>query len=964
MIIIGISGASCSGKSSLASRLQEYYGNNNCAIISVDSYYRDRSDLTLDERRKHNYDAPDALETPLLVEHLRMLSDGKAVDVPIFDFNASARSIQTRSLDPHDIVIVEGLFVLAPGDLLSLCNVKLFVDADLDLCLARRIQKDVCNRARAIDQVINQFVNTVRPMFFRYVLPTKMHADLIVTNNQSYFNQDIAPILGFIQQATGSVATSVYMRDANLLNPSFNLLDSLNDGYGTLFVVSGPSGAGKSSILRAALESKAVSLKHIVAYTTRTKRASEKNGEDYIFVAHDYFSHIISSQTPLLEYVQVFGNDYWIPLQQVDKCLSFGQSCIVDLTPEALRQVKQRLSGVHIVSIFICPPSMTSLVERTVARDNAVSVDSKRYKYSLQMLVNASYAGYDYIIINDKTKESAVYDLCAILTASDLRTVSQLKNNAMLFERFKMYAHLETVKKEVAGLIPNIDDVQLEKMSGLSNTSYKLTYSGGVSYLRVPRSRDGLYQISYVHEKKNMVVASGLDLYPAATYFNTDSGVYIAPFLDGYSLMTPKLFKESQEMLSEAISLIRRLHESCDLLQNDFDPKRCSEDALRYLVSKNVVLPGDMTRITVVCHRIADLLALTAQKKVACHNDVSPYNFLKKTNAPMILVDWEHSGRNDLYWDLAKLALESGLNEDQECFVLMDYFRVEDLEDVHYARLGLHKVLVEFWLAVWSKLQIGINNDAVDAGLFERMFIVHLDNCRKLIGSDSLQKRLRVVVRQIPGNYPVQRTLFSRNYYDLLAHDDLVMHLPSEVQNIGRRLSRFEYGESQQYAPCFFAPQESSAHIEQKLVIIKPDAVATGNCGAIIQEIERYDDLRIIKLQMISIDLALAAKLYRHAVGTEIYYDVLDLMTSGPVVVMVLAGVNLAQQATKLKQDLRSRFRTDAKYNVIHCSDTVDASYEIALFFGPGGGLVQEKSSMVIAALEQEELSPDLDCVP
>lgn len=177
--ILGIAGGSGSGKSTLTDNLLSLCGNN-IAVVCYDYYYRCNDGIPLERRIKINYDHPDSLETELLIEHVRQLRDGKAVDVPQYDFAVHNRKAETLHIEPKPVVIVEGILTFANDELCSLFDMKAFVEADDDYRFARRIIRDVRDRGRHIDDIVSQYAGTVRPMYLKYVEPTRKKADIIV----------------------------------------------------------------------------------------------------------------------------------------------------------------------------------------------------------------------------------------------------------------------------------------------------------------------------------------------------------------------------------------------------------------------------------------------------------------------------------------------------------------------------------------------------------------------------------------------------------------------------------------------------------------------------------------------------------------------------------------------------------------------------------------------------------------
>ncbi len=177
-LIIGVAGGSGSGKTTIAEALTEAI--DGVAYIKHDAYYRHRSDLSFEARSRLNYDHPDSLETPLLVEHLEQLRKGLPFEQPVYDFAEHLRSDTCVVVAPAPVVIVEGILVLAETSLRSLMDLKVFVDTDSDLRLARRLERDIRERGRTPESVLTQYLATVRPMHNDFVEPSKRHADIII----------------------------------------------------------------------------------------------------------------------------------------------------------------------------------------------------------------------------------------------------------------------------------------------------------------------------------------------------------------------------------------------------------------------------------------------------------------------------------------------------------------------------------------------------------------------------------------------------------------------------------------------------------------------------------------------------------------------------------------------------------------------------------------------------------------
>ena len=179
-IIIGIAGGTGSGKTTLTRRLRDHFGANEVSVINHDSYYKRHDELPYSERCKLNYDHPDSFDTGLLVEHLHELLAGRCVEVPVYDYSVHNRSDRTVRVCPAPVIIVEGILIFASPELCDMMDLKVFVDTDADVRILRRIVRDVKDRGRTLDSVVNQYLTTVKPMHDLYVEPSKRMADIVV----------------------------------------------------------------------------------------------------------------------------------------------------------------------------------------------------------------------------------------------------------------------------------------------------------------------------------------------------------------------------------------------------------------------------------------------------------------------------------------------------------------------------------------------------------------------------------------------------------------------------------------------------------------------------------------------------------------------------------------------------------------------------------------------------------------
>jgi uridine kinase len=179
-IIIGIAGGTGSGKTTVARAIYNRVGNDRIEWISHDAYYRDFASLSHEERARINFDHPDSLESELMVQHIDQLISGKTVEVPLYDFTTHGRKTETQRVEPRRVIIVEGILVLAEPEIRKRIDIKLFVDTPPDIRFVRRLVRDIKSRGRSLESVVQQYLETVRPMHEEFVEPSKRYADLII----------------------------------------------------------------------------------------------------------------------------------------------------------------------------------------------------------------------------------------------------------------------------------------------------------------------------------------------------------------------------------------------------------------------------------------------------------------------------------------------------------------------------------------------------------------------------------------------------------------------------------------------------------------------------------------------------------------------------------------------------------------------------------------------------------------
>lgn len=202
-LVIGVAGGTGSGKSTVAHRVAEALGRSAVAFLDMDAYYRNFTHLALAERRHVNWDHPDAFDLELLLDHLRRLMSGEAVEKPVYDFVTHARSERTVRVAPAAVIVVDGILLFVDARVRALCDVKVYVDADADIRLVRRVRRDMRLRGRPLDEILDQYLSTVRPMHLEFVEPSKRYADVIVPRG-GHNDVAIEMIVAKIQRRLGA----------------------------------------------------------------------------------------------------------------------------------------------------------------------------------------------------------------------------------------------------------------------------------------------------------------------------------------------------------------------------------------------------------------------------------------------------------------------------------------------------------------------------------------------------------------------------------------------------------------------------------------------------------------------------------------------------------------------------------------------------------------------------------------
>lgn len=185
MITIGVYGGTGSGKTTIVSKIISEFPTNEIQVISQDSYYKDTSHLTFEERCALNFDHPDAIDFPLLYQHVNSLKNGENIEQPVYSFETHNRTKETVTVVPKKILIIEGILILNYPKLRSLFDLKIFIDADSDMRMERRVSRDISERGRTPEEVLNRYLNTLKPMHKQFIEPMKVHADITLENHQN-----------------------------------------------------------------------------------------------------------------------------------------------------------------------------------------------------------------------------------------------------------------------------------------------------------------------------------------------------------------------------------------------------------------------------------------------------------------------------------------------------------------------------------------------------------------------------------------------------------------------------------------------------------------------------------------------------------------------------------------------------------------------------------------------------------
>lgn len=185
-LLIIVAGGTASGKSTVVEKIHQRLKSKDVQVIKFDDYYKDLSNLTMEERTKVNFDHPDSLDNDLMYEQLKSLLDGNTIEKPLYDFKTHTRKSETELIKPSKVVIVEGILSLYDKRIRDLANIRIFVESDDDIRFIRRLKRDMNERGRTLDSVIDQYLTTVKPMYYEFIKPTKRYADIIIPNDKDH----------------------------------------------------------------------------------------------------------------------------------------------------------------------------------------------------------------------------------------------------------------------------------------------------------------------------------------------------------------------------------------------------------------------------------------------------------------------------------------------------------------------------------------------------------------------------------------------------------------------------------------------------------------------------------------------------------------------------------------------------------------------------------------------------------
>ncbi|MBX9585808.1 MAG: phosphotransferase [Gammaproteobacteria bacterium] len=809
----------------------------------------------------------------------------------------------------------------------------IFIDLPLDICLCRLILRERDLGARYNENIIKTHLALDRSNLNSRLSELKCISDIIIDNNKLISDVDITEVLDFISESR-SLPLSHRLK-LECVNPTFDAsLKPIKKG--TLYVVSGPSGVGKTTIIKKVVE-QIIDLERLVPYTTRKMRDNESEGNPYRFVDKEMFEKVVPKDDMLQRFTD-YGEEYGIAASEVLTKLNSGISLIIDVSSKVLEQVRSIVPDLK--SIYICPRKMVDIMERLTKRDGDQASTQQRYKKSVAELECASYKRYDYLIINADI-DTAILELKSIITTNNLQITKQLLQNAKILETFNTHLKLERITRGLSiGL--DLSNYEARPLSSLNNRSYQIVdrASQNSYFLRIAGQGDDPYRLSASEELAALTKAAALGIYPKLIRYDEENLTYIVPFLSYYRRLSVHEL-ESEKFLVLALSALKNLHSS-EKYTVDYLPIKYDEGVLYKMKRMGIPFSDDMDKISIICHRVSDVLEKTCHVKVPCNNDVSIYNILYCADDDVLVIsDWECSGNNDPLWDLAKLSVESSFNEENDKKMLEHYYG-SPVSALNYSRLILQKLLVEYHLAIWARLQSVTNDYSVSKYQFELIYAKRLDNCRKYLAFNQFEHHLLVV-----------------NAAAKQLHPDDYVHVPASRMNIG-----FFHRPSSLLKFC--KKSELDTSVEKKLqnednltlFIIKPDIPCRNKIGEVISFVEKQG-FKVVTFKFKKLTTDDVDALYPHMKQER--FDVLDLFTSGESVLVVLKTTDAAKKLRALKgstdpanaqkDTLRGLFGSSIKWNAVHCSDDASAAIrEIALFFSRAE--IQETAQLTVTDID------------
>ena len=605
-------------------------------------------------------------------------------------------------LSSVEILFIKGnlpLYALDAG-LTELMDVRLFIDTSIDLCLIRRLSAlgDHPTPHQTTQLIANH--TTEREKQLAFLAEAKASATLSIDNSKPKSNFNYVPLLDAIYQAMR--LPPQHRITPPIKNPIFDST-TMAAQAGTLFVVSGPV---EEAVLRLipTLTEKYPDIESVAPFEDAEEHTGKLAGE------------VLSK-------------------------LAEGKRLIVALSPDDFLRVREQVPT--LCSIYLCPPRPPALKE---AIDNAGKAPTATEPGSLAtvhtkaqaQLQRADYTEFDHIII-DKAPSKTLEALEAIVLSEALKTPRQQRTHAELLTRLQIHSVLES-HLQTLGIEPN--NYTVTPLSSLTNASFRLDTSEAKPrsfFVRIVQRIEDGYRITGEHESKNLGQAHELGLYPELSFYDKETLCYGVKFLTNHTLLTEEKIKESDARLEALARTFRRLHDS-SLFDNDYPLEQLDLTNLNYIREQGAELPDDFDKIVGAYQQVSHILARSCVKKTPCHNDPTPYNFLHDVNNNIVISDWECSGNNDPFYDLAKLSVEASLTKEEDIKLLESYG--EKANDTTLARLTLYKFIAEFHLGIWAKLQVVNENTSISTDLFEMMFEARATNCRLHMSDEQFKARL------------------------------------------------------------------------------------------------------------------------------------------------------------------------------------------------------------------------------